>query len=200
MIQAKLFIICIVLGFCSCSKKNDVNQNDNFGINEVAINQVLQAKNPSEQKSMYKLLNQYEKTEIWKRKYKSILSSKDLSSEQRNFIIKIQNLITPDIFSPSVLLSKKSFDDTEIKALAIKLFGVSDAHSLLTSIVSTPFIQQYATLSSDCGCSKDSDWCSGALVCQNAGCASSGGCGTFWVYSCNGNCQKQDIYIIPIAP
>ncbi len=40
-----------------------------------------------------------------------------------------------------------------------------------------------------CTCSVISDWCDNSLRCHNDACVQSGGCGTFWNYTCDGLCH-----------
>jgi len=43
-----------------------------------------------------------------------------------------------------------------------------------------------------CSCSSSSDWCSGSYSCATANCGQTGGCGTLWLYTCDGVCYTQN--------
>lgn len=46
----------------------------------------------------------------------------------------------------------------------------------------------------DCNCAMGSDWCGGGTSCgtTHGSCIRSNGCGTLWLYECNGNCYNWD--------
>lgn len=64
---------------------------------------------------------------------------------------------------------------------------------LLIFMLAVPALASHIAhkLGGDCGCSPDSDWCSGNSVCHYSGTcsASEWGCGTFGLFPCNGTCS-----------
>lgn len=89
---------------------------------------------------------------------------------------------------------------SELKTVAIEAFGRDEAYALIAQL-GTPAKPEAAVLAGDCGCSPNSDWCGGycqacchfTSECPCGGvpccCEYSGtGCGSGWIYSCNGVC------------
>ena len=100
-------------------------------------------------------------------------------------------------------LSKGNYDPSQDEKVVKKLFGMVEAKRILTTLrlpnesnIATKFINKYGSTKVDavffCGsCSTESDWCSGYQEsCQAVSCQTYyRGCGTLWLYWCNGNCN-----------
>ena len=67
-------------------------------------------------------------------------------------------------------------------------FTGKDAREIFAQIGGPEPVARRNHVATDCSCSRESDYCS--LSCAGNGCTTSDyGCGTLWVYSCNGLCR-----------
>ena len=121
--------------------------------------------------------------------------TKNLTTDQQIFISNLEKKIVPEIFLSPNNSNKIVFDDREIKSTAIKLFGVADAYSLLVMISESKNIRETdaVAVGLSCGCSTSNDWCTGESTCHPGGCNSKSGCGTLFLYTCNGDCKVDVI-------
>lgn len=153
-----LFVFTIL----SCSKIPASLAYTEKTVNIEAINQVLNTNNSGNQKTMYRSLNAYEKTEIWSKKFKDYLSNNNLDKNQITFIQEIIQLLKPELFEiESELVA--GLKENVLKAKAIQLFGANEAAFLFTTIYSNKNTD--TNLAPDesgtgCKCSINHDWCS----------------------------------------
>lgn len=188
-----LFLVGITLFSC---KKNDSFQNElqNEGalkFESAALNEVVLAKSTQEQKQMYLALSAKEKLEIWIKKLQELLSSGKLNPEQKIFIENLLAMLTEELFEPGSE-AQAAFNSETIKQQGIELFGFDVAFAILGTLdPNEKKLQIFSGASAeDCGCSTESDWCSGDSKCSYLSCDGSlAGCGTLWLSSCNGLCQ-----------
>jgi hypothetical protein len=55
-----------------------------------------------------------------------------------------------------------------------------------------PIDETLAGGTDDCSCSQGSDWCSISMECGQSACEfQDWGCGTMWIYGCDGDCSLQ---------
>jgi len=205
-----LFFLCFSL-FISCKKANNTTFQK---VNEDAIMTVMQLKTNSQIKNAYTLLNSNEKLELWNRHFEYFINSKDLTEEQISFITSFKtNWLKKDVFEKTSKTFKKFNQELpNIKYNSLVLFGVSDTYTLLFDL--TAFKNKYLKQkiigeqnrntekdahnqngqsgvfgpSNDCKCSKTDPYCSVGDCIDNGCNQSSFGCGTLWLFACNGVC------------
>jgi hypothetical protein len=180
----KVSIICILCCFMmSACKKSDLKNLD-LDQAETTLNEVLKTSDKTLQKSMYKLLDNDEKAEIWKLKFTKILKTESLDKRQIAFINLLIEIVKPELFDNLNDRYRNQINDMSLKNTAIELFGLSKSFNILATLNESEYIMALG----GCKCSKKSDWCEGILICRNDYCEETSGCGTFWSYTCNGGC------------
>ena len=163
-------------------------ENDNLeSINSDAkVNQILKLESQNEQKLAYSFLNPQEKVTIWKKHLDLMLTSNDYNNKQINFINNLQKSLTINFFS-----DKSKAKDTFNKKIiseGLRIFSKKELYFLITSLSTNSRLQQPPPIST-CGCSTSSDWCLSGHCNGTAYCLrDSDNCGTFWDYTCNGDC------------
>lgn len=160
----------------------------------------------------YRAFTHQQRVNFWKNRFCEILKL-EWSNEEKTHIELLLDFIDNNqyIFEGYSMMSdneKNVFDlfFYEWKDKAKVDFGWSD--SLLFSILASgnTMIDTKGTLLitdnkvnsralkpySTCNCSRSSDWCissSSSYICENVPCEeTTNGCGTIWVYDCNGRC------------
>jgi hypothetical protein len=187
IINFKLLFACCILATASCNKSQDLVSKEDVSVDNTAIAQILGTTNQLKQMSMFKLLTPIEKSEIWVQKFTDYLNENRLSDKQKTFVETLRILATPQLFND--ISYKESINEPELKATAIKLFGVDGAFILLSTLQKSPSPDPN-TANDNCSCSSSSDWCGTYTSCLGALCiATDDGCGTFWSYKCDGRCQ-----------
>lgn len=202
-----LITVTLLASLNSCNKSIESESFNPSSINSIAISQVLKANNSELQKNLYRLLTPSEKSVLWNSKYSKMLTDDILNFEQRNFIIRLKELATPQYFIKNTNhKSELKFNKDELKVDAISLFGISGAYYLLASIVDEKqanlnFMSNNISSESisappnNCSCSKTDDWCSYPTTCIGNNCASTyQGCGWWLEENCNGTCVDRTWY------
>lgn len=198
-----LIAICL---FSSCTKS--ITQTD--VVDETALSAVMASKDYNQLKVNYALLKPSEKLEIWNRHIEYFIQSHDLSSEQLAFVHDFKkSWLVRNIFEEnSIALKNFTLALPQIKYKAQSLLGVPDAFSLLIDLPSDQGYYGYSATTvqaktngvrtndvtppppdNDCHCSRSDSYCN-ARSCRDNGCkSSSAGCGTLFLFSCNGVCS-----------
>lgn len=191
ILNVTFFLLIILITSCS---KNEISQVvDSKKISTEAIQQVLSSDNVESQKAMYRALNKYEKNEIWSQKFIKFLATQKLSISQRTFLNNIISDLQPDLFEEGTVV-RLAFNEKEMRTTAISLFGMNDAVSLLTSLVisdvsnGNTFVEPGPS-ADECKCNRDHDWCATYMYCRKRVCDTGTGCGTLFLYTCNGLCD-----------
>lgn len=78
---------------------------------------------------------------------------------------------------------------TGLREAAVAAFGETEARSLLATLGPTVRTEPTTALVPDCECSTASDWCFSSCFVPNPPCPGWIGCGTGWIYWCNGYCR-----------
>ncbi len=202
----KLFSILILSSLLNYScKKLDGKMEQ---VDEDAISNVLKIKSIQQMKNSYALLNSDEKLESWNRHFESFISSNDLTKDQLKFISNFKKQwLQKELFDKtSKRIQKFNLEVPKIKHDAILLFGVKDTYLLFFDLrlhkknsatllysrvgdLDVDIIDDDGVTTSDCKCSQSDPYCN-VGNCENNGCNSSNlGCGTLWLYSCDGVCK-----------
>lgn len=111
----------------------------------------------------------------------------ELSSQQAEVIERAMALARDERTFTSGRSDKHHRSLDELREAAITAFGLDRARSLLAILGPTPI----ETLGATCECSTESDYCTIVCIYDGRGrCAHwPDGCGTFWLYPCNGCCS-----------
>lgn len=145
----------------------------------------------SYRRAIYNALPESVRVELWHQQLAYYQNRTELTGAQRTFLYNTDSNLT------AFVAGKMDGTDAAFREHARAILGDSLAQAVLANLgVNTP--EDGAATSSDaaslfgsCGCSGESDWCAttGPGCNTNVGCTgSSSGCGTFWGYSCNGQC------------
>lgn len=164
-----------------------------------SLRKELITKSPSELKEAFNALSPELKRDLWRDRL--IMESEFYNGEQKEYLVLVAKLQR---------VSAK-FDPQNAKAKIIELFGTKEANRILTTLYlpNEKYIVEYSLLSAKtdpivCNCSPMSDWCDFQF---NSGqpneswyCSSTcteqsvAGCGTLFIYACQGVCQTQSIH------
>lgn len=139
----------------------------------------------AEAKLAYSLFTPAEKYDAWLLHFEQFGKAKELNKLQAQYINELSSFITPGLFAMPIAPGEDE-QLTYLKNKASRLFTKADVIQLLTSLESF----EGKEAGGGCDCNKSEDYCPGVLVCGATSCAASeDGCGTFWMYSCNGKCR-----------
>jgi hypothetical protein len=185
----------------SCSKSGSnvsIKENgiETGNVNQNSVN-LIQGLVGSEQKVAYLLLNNDEKSAVWKTKFESIIANESLNTAQKDFIKRMILLLKKNLLGSSNT-SVNKITLTNLAKESITLFEYNEAYKLMTTLEVKIKQGPQPNLSDDpggdiirCNCSKDSDWClTGDCKETNPSCEGGNNCGTFWNYKCDGKCNK----------
>lgn len=145
-----------------------------------------------ERVSSYVSLSPQSKNDLWKTHFAvSLAVDESFTQNQKTFIVELIDLVDLPVFEEGhdfQLRSKINEKLSSISARAIELFGNSSAARLLASLGPGSSLDGYEeTEGGDCGCSTSSNWCAGECS-SLLPCTRKNGCGTLWLYECNGKC------------
>lgn len=185
----KLFLIAIVLFSCE-------TESTNLGLKTESLRKDLIKMQPSELREAFNSLTPEQQRDVWRDR---LISESDFytgeKKEYLQLIAKLQRI------SPN-------FDPQNAKTKCIELFG-DEAKRILTTLY-LPNEKQYLNArlmvpdpNEKCDCSLISDWCDFQLnsgqpnedwECKSLGCQPNGafGCGTMFLYRCEGQCDLVD--------
>lgn len=201
MKQITLLTLITICLFSSCTKSSAPTDT----VDEATLSAVMSSKDNSQLVIAYRLLKPAEKLELWSRHIGYFIKSHDLTSEQSAFVTDFKNQwLVKNLFEESSpLLNNFTRALPQIKYKAQSLLGVPDAFSFLIDLPSDRVYYGYkaATIHSantgirvnsepgggDCHCSQTDPYCNTG-TCSDNGCTTGSGCGTLWLYKCNGVC------------
>lgn len=198
-----------VIFLFSCDKTfDDYQQLKTESVNTNVINQLLSLKNEENQRVAFNNLNESERLFLWKTRFENYLNNNVVTDEQGKFLKNIIATLPQNVFS-----SKAKTDNAVISKMDqlridfINMFGHKIAKLLLTHISDKHETTETVgndkgeigpnTMMPDCSCSSVSDWCDCShpmqcYYCGSAFCSNTEyGCGTFWMYRCNGQCRQM---------
>jgi hypothetical protein len=201
MKRITLVIVITISILSSCSKSSTLSDK----VDEAALTAVMSSKDYGQLKVNYALLKPAEKMELWNRHIEYFINNRNLTSEQLSFVIDFKNKwVVKSLFEEnSPILTDFTLALPQIKYKAQSLLGVPDAFSLLINVTSdkgyygysesTNHVATNATRttesSNDCSCSQTDSYCN-VGSCRDNGCTTSSlGCGTLFLFKCNGVCS-----------
>ena len=180
MKELKLLVLLLVIAISSCNKNQDSTIDQSKNVNQEAISQIQNTSGFDNQKTMYRTLNKYEKSQIWTEKFSNYISKPNLNKGQIEFIKSIMSIIKPELFEKGSLLVS-SLNEREIKAKAIENFGVNEATFLFADIAMVNTNNESGSFVSEegsgCKCAQNHDWCGTYTTCQPWICTPQSGCG-----------------------
>jgi hypothetical protein len=180
-----------------CKRSNDPTPQKNYNVSP-KISTLLKLSSPLEQKLAYLTLDTNEKAAIWKEHLSEIIKSGIFNAQKNKLLTEIAATIKPAMFQQPKQFSEMSDYERDWLERANKVFSKNELKIAVSSLsipstlaVNPNVVQQ----PSSCGCSQSSDWCGSNFYCDSANCTkASSGCGTFFQYSCNGNCTPIRSY------
>lgn len=176
----KILFLGVLLTLFSCENENLESINS-----DAKVNQILELESQNEQKLAYSFLKPQEKVTIWKKHLDIMISSNDYNKKQINFIKNLRKSLTINFFSDKS--KAKDVFSKKIIAEGLKNFSKKELYFLTTTLSTNSRLQPPPI--STCGCSTSSDWCLSGNCNGTAYCLrDSNNCGTFWEYTCNGDC------------
>lgn len=168
------------------------------------------------QKGVFEAASPEQRYGFWIEKFKRILALK-WTSPENDYILKLQNTMQVDWFKDGIDSAKFSEIDKFLKdwvsegfknqqmslemlhAIAGRIdYEVDSIHDRLLATNFSKYgggvysggSTSVTSITKDCTCSSESDWCPSILECKGDICEeTSHGCGTIWIYKCTGNCK-----------
>ncbi|RYZ17718.1 MAG: hypothetical protein EOO70_01130 [Myxococcaceae bacterium] len=141
-------------------------------------------------KAIFSSLSPEARSELWKQHYKQYLDAHpDLNKAQVEFIQEALAALSPALFTKSAAPASGNTVQATLKEKATALFGAEEARRLLATL-GPPEQREGSVADANCSCSTASDYCYPLTFCTlGTSCTyTAWGCGTNWVYACNGDC------------
>lgn len=169
-----VFAICLtVFGLSVAARHKPTAQEQAYS--------ALSALPVSARRDTFRAMANEQRSEMWHTHLAKALS-RNLTTEQRDIIARAIALATPEFFAHHGNLDSLTIKDT---------FTGKDAREIFTQLGGPEPRSHHAIVSPSCECSHSSDYCS--TNCFGNGCTvSEYGCGTLWVYSCDGLCRVAE--------
>ncbi|HEX6849714.1 MAG TPA: bacteriocin fulvocin C-related protein [Chitinophagaceae bacterium] len=195
-----LLFFTVLLSSCGKEGSSSTSSEKDF-INQKIISQIVNLPE-DEQRTAFRLLNNYEMAFLWSSKLKNVKTSESLSSEQKIFINELIDLVNPDLFliSSKTNIEFKTNLAKNITQKARMLFGDINARKLIASV--SPYKGGTVTPNNvdpdeggvkKCKCSTESNYCDPLAPCDEqleTVCKHTlMGCGALLLFSCNGLCR-----------
>jgi len=161
-------------------------------ISKVHVTNILHLPNKAARYNAYLTLDEKEKCLLWETRLEEYMEKYTLSESQVNTINKAIEILEPTMFviENGSLPAAAHFKAEDMKQQFIAAFGYDIARQLLADITEMKTREGFVV--ADCPCSVNSDWCSSGNSCWPDLCQhTSSGCGTLWLYSCNGSCNRN---------
>ncbi|MCU0616627.1 MAG: bacteriocin fulvocin C-related protein [Gemmatimonadaceae bacterium] len=122
---------------------------------------------------------------LWTAHIDVILGSETLDDDERQFLRATRERI------PGWLRLPPDRDaDRRIREEAVEALGMELAHRAIATLGRAETRSQ-SSPPLDCSCSRQSDWCSAGADCESLSCNVVSGCGTVWMYNCDGLCYRD---------
>ena len=177
-------------------------------VDEVALTTVMASKDNHEFAINYSLLQAAEKKELWSMHVKYFIESHKLNEEQLSFVNNfLSRWVVSGLFEKnSSLLNEFTIALPTIKKTAFTVLGIADASELFLNLPadrkyyatgsvtsnessnSNEQRNQFKSNSDYCKCSQTDPYCN-IGTCASLQCTRQAGCGTLFLFECNGICQ-----------
>ncbi|MGH9945752.1 MAG: bacteriocin fulvocin C-related protein [Pyrinomonadaceae bacterium] len=151
---------------------------------------VVTVQSMCERRELFKNLTSTEKSNVWKVQLALALAQgENFSREQQSLIVEAIKVLAPELYLVSSdEQNRKRISEflSGMSKRAVELFGKPTAAKVFAIIGTDDPLPLEGT---DCSCSISSNWCAGECSRIGSTCdITESGCGTFWLYSCNGRC------------
>ena len=212
-----ILLACLILGFTSCQKEEIYSCDENVNkwvkrnLTEIRAMTRSEWKNLDEhlKKGCYVAFTPQQKVDFWKGKFDESLAL-EWSQEEAEHIKLMRNFVDehPDYFDLSIEKTDKEIETFEI--FVYKWIKKAEQElkwnkQIINGLIATgnhlldkqgtiqtnlPKVMTKAGGETECNCNTESDWCSIGDCMESHSCdGTNHGCGTLWVYSCNGLCN-----------
>lgn len=132
-------------------------------------------------REVFRGISNEQRSGLWRHQLRLALQ-RPLNTAQREIVERVIALATPDYFA-------QHQGDAVLDVDIHNSFTGDDAREIFAQLGGPEVITRRHHAAKACECSQESDYC--ALDCTGNGCSlSSYGCGTLWVYACNGLCRS----------
>src|SRR5690606_32798001 len=164
---------------------------------KVSREEILDFQNSLTRKQIFNSLTPRAKAKVWQDKLNEFMVKYSLTSNQKNFVTKFGSYINDELWEKQIdqplhnelnsLRNEGAFEFGNGEILRVLMADIDNDIDFV-GIAFNPWIVHVS-----CECNMKSDWCGfpsndGSSCSAVDGCGSRG-CGTFWVYDCNGNCR-----------
>ncbi len=140
------------------------------------------------QRLIFSSTSNYNKFKIVKEKYNQLIIHGNFNSGQFKLVQDVFDFVTPELYEG--LTQTNHIAVQEFKIRAQEIFNDGETYMILADLDNI-YVGAAAEIDA-CGCSTDSDWCDFPVVAGGCtgGCNySSSGCGTLFLYTCDGDCE-----------
>lgn len=170
------------------------------------------SKYPAEyRKAIFIKLSADQKANIWSERLQEIVDNMTLNKKQHSLLGEIIKKLTPAVFDKNAgsdVINDRTLKSVFGETLAANIFSslspVQDVKENQTKSIVYEMNQilrndevSVSSMPPDCGCSSSSDYCGLGHDCATGyphSCFDSeAGCGTFWMYSCDGLCDGWEL-------
>ncbi|MCU0433269.1 MAG: bacteriocin fulvocin C-related protein [Bacteroidia bacterium] len=199
LILPGITLFLLSLFWTGCSKNEQVDSsatpepvnNSSENIDGHAERMALIVLSSDQQRQVFNQKSNEIKEAMWEDKINTVLLTVPLNSTQLNLLLSLKSQLSPDLWLENSAIEEafqNNFHDnwvTQAKS-AFDYMQLASIVNTLEDVTAGPF----ADPNSECDCSLRSDWCPVNFECKRTNCTvNAHGCGTFWVYSCRGNCE-----------
>jgi hypothetical protein len=185
MKQLFYFLLGIVL-LSSCDDSMPVTSDD---VVNARVRAVLDMPAVQDRKLAYSLLNKEEKSVIWRTHISTEMSKVAMTEDQREVAEDAVSFISSADFDETELVDSKVFKDLQDRVR--EKFDVPTRIKIFGNLGPMPKTEGPPP---NCSCATQSNYCSPNKFCGSAQCTTTpSGCGTFWLYSCDGQCRLADV-------
>jgi len=130
----------------------------------------------------FRAMTNEQRSSLWRTHLTKALNERELTGPQRSIVAQTIAVANPEFF-----VRHGSLDALNIK----DNFTGKDAREIFAQLGGPPPLNHHVIMSPACECSHTSDYC--GTNCFGNGCtASDYGCGSLWVYSCDGLCRVAE--------
>jgi hypothetical protein len=123
--------------------------------------------------------------DLWTAHRDMILATRPLNESQRRFLQDTRVRIPEWHRLPADREAER-----HLRKAAIDVLGDALAREAISALGEAESVEDSAPPLA-CSCSRQSDWCAAGARCESLACNVVAGCGSFWVYQCDGLCYRD---------
>lgn len=205
---------CLAFGVSSCTKQEPVNTNTSISahtdqsreqtfsdwyaqnrdrLDEVTRSEIITFDNIETQKSIFNVLPAARKAYVWKEKYNALLAAPGYTQAQKDFFNTCVSYLSEELYSSESYHDSKHNSIQDLRTSGESLFTREQLIIIMATLGDAAKPWSGGNVDA-CECSVKSDWCDFPVDvgghCDSNACnqQSNSGCGTWWSYSCSGDC------------